>query len=228
MRTALVGLTALVIATAHTSEAQAVHRPAVADSSARQIMAHVGRASGAVWLRDVLRQADGNIPSAKLDEIADSLAARAIAGRDGRVDSASFQLGTESTSSIALAGMPTTARGTPYPGALERLIRIHQHARSNSIRIQALAVMPSMPDRTRAIGYLADLAASRDATAVDAVQLLITDANGDSWGGIRPSLAGREQSAQALRNLSSHPIASWRVRQLLEGWIAAQKSGGAR
>jgi hypothetical protein len=145
-------------------------------------MASVGSRADAVWLQDILRQVRAEYPQAKLDEIADSLVARAL-------DPASVQEGSDaySRASNALIALIQAGRasgvpsgGRPYVGALDRMITLHQRAPSRNIRSKALGGMLAVPSHSRAVSYLRQVAESSDSTAYDAIEFLITDANGGS------------------------------------------------
>lgn len=60
------------------ANAQVGKGAAPVDSTVPGIMKRAGRQASATWLRDMLRQADSRLPGSKLDELADSLAERAI------------------------------------------------------------------------------------------------------------------------------------------------------
>ena len=112
------------VVSAPDASAQIRTSPAIADSSAVQIMARLGSRTDAVWLRDVLRQSDAQYPQAKLDEIADSLIARAI-------DPASAQRSSEANTraiyavlGLLTAGASRGINGRPYTGAFDRLVRV--------------------------------------------------------------------------------------------------------
>src|SRR5436853_6836976 len=117
---------ALLIVFASPATGQVRKRPAIADSSPARIMARVGPHADAIWLRDILRQSGAEYPRAKLDEIADSLVARAVdpRGSVARGDARTHAL--DAVNALASAGSGGALSGRPYPGALERLIAVHR------------------------------------------------------------------------------------------------------
>src|ERR1051326_9078109 len=133
----------------------------LADSSAVVIMAHLNSRTETSWFVHIIRQTRQPIPVAKLDELADSLAARAIANRPS--DMAVGML--TPTDLIAYAGERGRAKGTPYSDALDRLIRIHQQATDYGVRTSALADMLGVVGRERALAYLKTVAVSTDSTS---------------------------------------------------------------
>jgi hypothetical protein len=202
--------------------AQVRTRPAVADSSAARIMVHVGTQPNAVWLRDILRQADANYPQAKLDQIADSLVARAIDSRGAQPKSDGQKRAVDAVNALVLAGSSAPLRGRAYAGALDRLIMVHRQAPSRDIRARALGGMLAVSSTgTRAVDYLSSVAASSDPTAYDAIEFLITDANGGSWAGGQPSKSQQQRSILALKALASgRRVSNPMAANLLENWIS--------
>lgn len=208
-----------LIVCAPTVSAQGGTRPSVADSSAARIMARVGTQTGAVWLRDILRQAGGQQPPAKLDEIGDSLMTRAIAPAAGRNASDAYTRSMSALSALVLAGASAPLNGRPYAGAFDRIVAVHKQAASHKIRAKALGGM-LVTSHLRAVDYLRGVAESSDSTAYDAMELLVTDANGGSWTGIQPTAAERQESVSALRALASGGrVKNQRAANLLEIWI---------
>jgi hypothetical protein len=205
-----------MIVCAPTAVAQVHARPAIADSSAVRIMARVGSQPGVVWLQDVLRRADAEHSEAKLDEIADSLVARAM-------DPASAQAGSEANEgaqlalgALGIAGGRVPYRGRPYPGAFDRLIIVHRRAPSVIVRRRVLGLLLLSPDHARAVQYLRDVAESDDETAYHAIFYLITDANGGSWTGIEPTASARKESVKALYALRArHRVKDPRAESIL-------------
>jgi hypothetical protein len=202
MRNSFLALLAFVIVCAPAAAAQARTRPAIADSSARRIMARVGSETGAVWFRDLLRQADGAQPRAKLDELADSLTTRALDPGSARRDSEAYVRAVNASLALMDAGTSRARGGRPYPGAFDRLVTVHRQARSLYVRRTALIGM-LVTSHSRAVDYLRRVAESSDSTAVDAVELLTMDADGGSSAAITPTAAERQESVSALKALAS-------------------------
>lgn len=210
----------LLIVSAPASSAQGRARPAIADSSAAQIMARAGAQVGAIWLQDILRQAGAQEPQAKLDQIADSLVARAIDPASVEKRSDAYTRAGDALIALVHAGSRASLGGHPYAGAFDRLVKVHRQARSRTIRAKALGGMLVSPSHSRAIDYLRGVAESSDATAYDAIEFLITDANGGSWVGVTPTASERQASASALKALASGGrVTDHRAAQLLDLWI---------
>jgi hypothetical protein len=202
-------------------------RPAIADSSPARIMARVGPNTDAIWLRDILRQSGAEYSRAKLDELADSLLARAVDPRADvpRSEARTHALGA--VNALAAAGSGGGLSGRPYAGALDRLFAVHQRASARAIRSHALAGMLNVSsDRSRAIDYLRRVAESDDATAYDAVEVLIADANGSGWGGVKPTPSQQQATISALRALAAgHRVTDQAgTRTLLENWVENHRS----
>lgn len=215
---AMIGLPTLV-------HSQVERRPSIADSSPARIMAHVGAKPNVPLVRHVLRQSDRQYDRAKLDAIADSLAARAIAAGRGSIDAKSTARGVDATGAIALAGSRAQLEGHPYPGAFDRLVAIHQQAATKAVRQRALAGLLDLPDRAPALSYLARVAVADDSTAYDAVEFLVADAAGRSWGSVQSTEAQREQTVDLLKRLATEaqPRKSEAARAL-QAWYAAYRS----
>lgn len=210
---------------ANVAGGQIAARPQLADSSAARIMARVGSHSNAPAVRQILRQIGGSQPVGKLNELADSLALRAIAHRAPILDSSATRLAIDAVVTLILAGNPRQPEGVAYQGTLERLIRIHQESRVNSIRRRALGGMLAGSDRGRGIDYLRGIAEAKDSTAYDAVDLLLIDAAGGSWVGMQPSALEQQQSAQALKELvERNRVVDPRALARLNDWKAFERS----
>ena len=216
----------LLVALASPASGQARTRPAIADSSAPRIIAHVGIEANAVWLRNILRQADAVYPQAKLDQIADSLVARSIDPRGTEPKTELHMRAVNAVNALAMAGASASLGGRPYAGALDRLITVHRQARPRDIRARALGgLLVISADRPRAVDYLRRVAASSDPTAYDAVEFLITDANGGSSAGVQPTAAQQQGSVTALKGLAAgHHVTNQPAANLLELWIQRYKS----
>lgn len=170
------------------------------DSSARTIMARLRRGTYPSWFIDVMRETSGVVSRVKLDEIADSLVGRAVGGSPA-VESASGHGAKSAADLLAAAGNRGPRRGTPYTGALDRLIEIHKRSTDFAVRSSALAAMPGIVGRERGLSYLRTVATSNDSTAWYAVSVLMTDAIGGHSYGPAPSASESMQSEQILREL---------------------------
>ena len=201
-------------------------RPSIADSSAVQIMARLGSHPGPAWIKDVLRQADGQESASKLDEIADSLVGRATDPRQVGGNPTAHASASEAVGALVIAGLIGPIQGRPYSGAFDRLVRVHQRATAADVRARALAGLLSVTlPRTRAIAYLREVAESKDPTAYSAMEFLITDARGGSWGGISPTPPQQQESATALRGMvATQRVTDPRAIELLSGWVASMQS----
>lgn len=210
----------LSAALTHSGFAQNVtHMPQWADSTAPAIMAHWRAGAARAPVGEILRQVKGPESDAKLGELADSMTARAI-----RAPSALGNEPSEEALAAVLelghAGSVAHSDGIPYKGSLERLMRIHQQATPRNIRVAALAMMMRGPDRPRVLRYLMEAAESSDHTPYGAVQFLITDANGGSWGGQSPTAEQRRESTRVVYELYDRGRVTNRLaRDLLDGWV---------
>jgi hypothetical protein len=200
------------------ASAQTTSLPPVADSSAARIMTRVGTQAEAPWLRDILRQSRRAHPKVKLDEIADSLVARATTPRGGEVRSEEYRLGVSAINALIQAGNGGPAEGQPYAGAFDRLITVHRTATSSNIRVRALVGLLSTSSHARAVAYLRSVAESSDSTAYNAIDFLITDANGG--GATRtPTASERQESIATLKALASRGrVTDGRAAKLLGQW----------
>jgi len=207
------------------ASAQGRGSPAVADSSPARIMAHVGNNAGAVWLLDILRQSEAQHPQAKLDEIADSLVARAIDPAAAQpTTSEAYRHAVDAINALMLAGISAPWNGRPYSGAFDRLVKVHRQAAAQGVRIRALAGM-LVASHARGVDYLRQTAESSDSTAYDAAELLIVDANGGSSVAVTPTAAERQQSVSALKALASGGrVKDPRVATMLDVWIQRYRS----
>lgn len=218
-------LTVLVcffIGASGSARGQNTPRPIFTDSSSVRIMAHVGSHPNVRWLINVLRQVGGTYPQPKIDELADSLVARALDSRAVSGDTSRYRAANDAVIALMLAGSGATASGVPYRGAFARLVKIHQTAQVVATRRRALAGLLMLPDRGQALAYLGNVAESSGPTAYTAVDYLITDANGLSWSGGRPTPAQAQASTAALHELvMRHRVSDPRASHLLEGWSVA-------
>jgi hypothetical protein len=209
---------------AFTLRPQAPTRAASAgDSTAARLMARLEASRfDAPWFTDIMRQRKGPENAARLDELADSLARRVVAvgaaprGRSSGYENAMAALGT-----IARVGNRGDRKGAPYAGALDRLIYIHQHANVRTLRVIALDAMTAVPNRTRALAYLREVAVSEDSTADAAISALITDADGGSWFGPKPTTGEQAESRSILRGLLEQRRVTDRTAvEVLQAWAA--------
>jgi hypothetical protein len=184
-----------------TLEAQHMPRPRLADSAAVAILALEKDVAN---LSVILRQVGGAQPRAKLDELADSLAQRAIlTGPNMPVPEINV---------LRTAGLrgQRASEDVPYVGALDRLIRIHRYAPVSppSRRTEALFAINAVVGFDRAVTYLFSVATSADPTAVSAMWALESDATPAS--GMHLSPAEMEHVRLMLRRLwdkvETHPI----------------------
>lgn len=203
--------------------AQATPHARFADSSVSAIMRHFGARPAGSALITILRSNAGSYPAAKVNEIADSLAARAIANKaTGTVDSARFGAAVSAVNALTEAGRSAN-NSQPYPGAMDRLIRIHQTAPVTLVQVRALCALPSLADRSRALAYLRGVAESRDATARDAIRCLVSDADGMANRPTPLSAAERQQSVAVLRELAtSNRVLNELAKRELAMWVDTQ------
>lgn len=203
-----------------TAQGAAQRASTLADSSAVSIMAHVTPRGDPSWFLDIMQQRHRAVSESKLDALADSLVARAIAGpRSPSTVEVNGGLVLLPSDLLALAGDRGARQGAPYRGAIERLIRIHQQATDDAVRTAALSAMPGVVGRDRGLGYLKTVATSNDATSWYAINILTIDARGGSWGGPRPTTAESEQSDAILRALySSRQVRNAQAKRLLDQW----------
>lgn len=187
-------------------------------------MAHVGTRAGPLWLQDMLRQADAQYPTAKLDEIADSLVLRAVDPASARRGSEAHRSAINAINALVLAGSVAPLPGRPYAGTFDRMITVHRLAASRDVRARALGGMLGTPSRSRALDYLRRVAESSDSTTYYAVEFLIIDAGGGSLAGL-PVTAERPESIAVLKALSAGGrVTDQRALRLLEGWVGHYRS----
>jgi hypothetical protein len=85
--------------------------------------------------------------------------------------------------------------------------------------------MLNVSDRSRAVDFLQRVAESEDATAYDAVEVLVADANGSGWGGVKPTPSQQQATISALKALATrHRVTDQAARTLLENWVANHRS----
>ena len=201
------------------ARAQVIQRESTfVDSSAYRIMAHVASRNQVTWFVDIMRQTRRAIPQSKRDELADSLAARAILNRPvERGDAVGAPLSPVGV--LAWVGDRGIRKGIPYSGALDRLIRVHQQASDIEVRTSALAAMPAVVGRDRALAYLRTVATSNDPTSWYAINILTIDATGGGWFGPTPTTAERRESEAILRGLYvSGQVRNPEAKRFLDEW----------
>jgi hypothetical protein len=219
--------TSIVVAVsvvAASAEAQVGKGSAAIDSTVPGIMKRAGRQASAIWLRDILRQVDSRHRDSKLDELADSLAGRAIKSLDPPT-AESKTAAISALNTLILAGSNSPLRGTPYMGAYTRVVRVLEEAPSRDIRARALGGLLAVGSHTNALSRLKQVAESNDPLAYDAINFLITDASGGSWLGISPSATHQQESVVALRTLAARSrVSDPKAARLLTAWVA--RNGG--
>jgi hypothetical protein len=124
----------------------------------------------------VLTQIRGPQPQQKMDEIADSLVsiASAFPGNDAR----GSRTRDAALVTLVLAGIGAregAERAVPYAGAADRLRRIAATANDVGIRGGALRGLTKLPDKTRLLPFLRDVATSQNIAAWVAVDILTSD-----------------------------------------------------
>ena len=185
-------------------------------------MKQAGTHVGAVWLRDVLRQVGSRRPQALLDELGDSLLARAMHPASAQRGGEAYAAANEALFALTQVGSRGPwGGGQPYAGASDRLITMHRTAPSLFIRKKSLGALLATPDHARAVDYLTQVAESSDSTAYDAIYFLVGDANGGSWTATTPSASEQRESGAALRALGARGrVTDGRAATMLEMWIS--------
>jgi hypothetical protein len=198
-------------------------RSTEAISAARSSAARVGNQTDAIWLQDILRQSKAEYPRAKLDEIGDSLVARAIDPTSVQQQSAAHTRAAEALMTLWRAGRARNASssGRPYAGAFDRMVTVHRQAPSHYIRAKALSTMLTSASHLRAVDYLREVAESGDSTAYEAMVSLIFDADGVNWTTTPPTASERQESISALKALAARGrVTDGRAAKLLRVWIS--------
>lgn len=212
-----------LIISAPASSAQVGTRLAIGDSSAAQIMARVGNQTHALWLQDILRQSKAEYPRAKLDEIGDSLVARAIDPTSVQQKSAAHTRAADALMTLWRAGRARNASlsGRPYAGAFDRMVTVHRQAPSHDIRAKVLSLMLTSSAHLRAVDYLREVAESSDPTSYVAIVSLIFDADGVNGTSSPPTASERQESISALKALAARGrVTDGRAAALLRVWIS--------
>jgi hypothetical protein len=202
--------------------------PQLADSSAAVILQRARAAATenpAQWnfVGGLLRQLDRQ-PAAKLDALADGLVAVAAAGRSGRQNERSYREAIEAISALVLAGAAQGDAENAYPGALDRLIRIHRETGPTPLRSLALRRLTTMPDWRRGLAYLREVAVSTDPTAEYAVHALVSEAvQGGMANNPEPARSEARAVLRALFNDDAvkEPRALEALRDFsaVQGWV---------
>ena len=147
---------ALLIALPILGEAQqpiVAPRPALADSSPARILRTTGGLNTPVIV-EVLRQVHQPYPAAKREELADSVAARAL-------NSPSYEAAIGAINTLNQAGN-LQGHGSADLFSLDRLIQVHKAGRNEDTRLYALSVLIFQAQPGRALPYLRTVAASAD------------------------------------------------------------------
>jgi hypothetical protein len=211
----------LVLLCASTTRGQSRVSPRIADSSMTTLMARVRREAGAPWQADIRRQIGTARSKMTLDAIADSLTLVSIDVDGTEQPRAAFAGAVRAVNALAWAGSNGPQRGRPYLGMLERMIAVHQRARSTYIRMLALDHMLISPTQhARAVEYVRQVAESSDSTAGFAVESLIRGSYGGGLIANQPSEAARLESVEALRALAAGGrVTDRQAAKALGSWI---------
>ena len=187
----------------------------LADSTASRIMAQ--SQSDVRELPAILRQGYSVQPQAKLDEVADSLAQRAVAFpailtvRDAST-AARYKMAMDAIAALQTAGLGAASgrAGRPYAGAADRLAEISEHGQNALVRAAALDAMRAVVGgSSRAVTLMVQAATSAGDLAMLAMEDLVRIANPDG-----PDLfaaeppAERGQTAALLHQLWDQELAA--------------------
>jgi hypothetical protein len=127
------------------------------------------------WAVSVLTQARGPQPIERLDEIADSLVAIAVSfpGMDFRgVTTRSAALSALASAGMGESGVVGMGHATPYAGAADRLMRIAEDGGDVGLRAAALWSLTKLPNKSKLLPFLRQVAESQNSAAFSAVTLL--------------------------------------------------------
>ena len=165
----LVTMAAVVIVAASANAQQVTSDPSASDVA--KLLRGRGGSGQALAVRT---QARGNQSKQRRDEIADTLASIAIGfpGKDKRASSTR----AAAVTTLVNAGAGRTgnkgARGVPYDGAVDRLMRIAEAGQSVGTRAAALWGLTQVPTSGRVLPFLRKMATSEDRIAYRAIILL--------------------------------------------------------
>lgn len=186
-----------------------------ANPSGAEVAALLRTHGHAGWAVSVLAQTRGPQTPQKLDEIADSLVAIAVGfpGMDFR------GVTTRSAAQVALlsagkgeSGVVGTGGATPYTGAADRLMRIAEDGGDVGVRAAALWSLTQLPNRSKLLPFLRQMAESQNSAAIEAFTLLARETGPDGRAIARDSYrAGRitEPGAKEAAGRFAHAY-GWR------------------
>jgi hypothetical protein len=211
----------LLILAASTANAQ-VPATRLGDSSTPDLMRRIGPRGDVSVLLYPLRGVGTTWSRSKADEVADSLTNRVIGKRAApNIDPTAYKSAIQALNVLVFAGSVGTARGTPYSGTFDRLVRVYEKSSVPYFRDRALAAMPRTTDRVRALNFLRAVAVSSDPMAYSAVGALINDTRSNSASGV--TAADRDQSRAILIDLAkNHRVVDRKTAQDLQLWIGSQ------
>jgi hypothetical protein len=178
-----------------------------AHGSVSELLAMWRSAAGSGPLDLVLSQRHREYSTSFLDELADSLAAIAIAGRPDQATPVTANLPGMALSTLKLSHVGHDAR-IPYAGAFDRLRRVYVEAGDPLIRIAALRHMIAVGGGGRGLAYAREFFTSDDPNVWLALGSIMMDAS----AGVLPALALVRQLYE--EDLLRDPVA----RSLLEGY----------
>lgn len=170
IRIIMIGSSVMVIAPKSVRSQASITEPKAAEiAAALRIQGH---SNGALA---VLTQARRQQQQSAMHEIADSLVA--IAATFPGTDIRATRTRGAALSTLLLAGQGQSGvvgitSGTPYSGAVDRLMRIAETSNDVGIRGTALWALTQVPDRTRLVPYLRNIATSQNPAAHRAIDLL--------------------------------------------------------
>ena len=171
MRLAIFCLTALACTLAGPVCAQ---RPdTISTAGAVKILRESGNPMAATAL---LSQTRRSVSAGELDALADSLVSIASTYReDDPLLAQSAAIAASTALLVAARASEGTRGGTPYARAFERLAAIYEQSKSPGIKGSVLGLMAEMPNREKAVSYLAEVAKSQTSYAPTAVRHLAHD-----------------------------------------------------
>lgn len=119
----------------------------------------------------LLRQQRGSLTGDALDALADSLVNVAL---QHRFADQGAQAAITAAAALAVAGAEA-GPGVRYARAFDNLERMYRESSLDRFRAGVLTLFPHMPNRVRALGFLAEVAASNEMPAREAVRVLYSD-----------------------------------------------------